>query len=163
QYHTPGDTPANLSPASVQNHGANALALTRALGGEDLAPIDIVASGAYARGDLTYFRVLGLLVTYPDGWSVPVALLAVLVVVALLRRRPGSVALMAGALLVLAALSLFLAVVAQSSGFLLAWPVVGLGLGTAVVLLAGDRPVVAVIGLVLGAVPAVALLVPFAV
>ena len=33
QYHTPGDVPANLSPASVQNHGGNALALTRAPGG----------------------------------------------------------------------------------------------------------------------------------
>ncbi len=241
RYHTPDDTPANLDPASVQNHGANALALTRALGERDLAPLDPAASGAPPQGDLTYFRALGLLVTYPDGWALPVSLLAVLTVLALvvlarrrsratvagvlggaggylvalavavglglalwqvlvairpsygdigpflgrplayeiadallallavtatvavLRRRPGPVALASGALLVIGALAVLLAVVAPGSAFLLAWPVIGLALGLVVVVLAGDRPVVAAVGLVVGAVPAVALLVPFAV
>ncbi|GAA4933176.1 peptidase M28-like protein [Actinomycetospora succinea] len=241
QYHTPGDVPPNLSPASVQNHGGNALALTRTLGSSDLAPLDPVASGAPASGDSTYFTVLGRTVTYDSWWAWPVAGLAlllalVLVVVArvrrqatisgvvggffgyllslvlglavgigfwqalvairpsyadtgpfvgrplmyeiaaglaafvvvtlmvsLLRRRPGGMAFAAGSLLVLALLAIGLAVVAPGSVFLLAWPVVGLALGLTVVALAGERPWLAVPFFVLGAVPAVALLIPFAV
>ncbi|GAA4728466.1 M20/M25/M40 family metallo-hydrolase [Actinomycetospora chibensis] len=241
QYHTPGDVPANLSPASVQNHGGNALALTRALGERDLAPLDPAASGAPATGDRTYFTALGHLVTYATFWAWPVAGLALLLVVvliavararrkatiagvlggaltylvalvaavaagvgfwaalvairpayadtgpflgrplfyeiavgvlafavttlvvSLLRRRPGGAALCAGALLVLALLAAALAVVAPGSVFLLAWPVVGLAMGLTLVLLAGERLWLAVPLLVLGAAPAVALLIPFAV
>ncbi|MDD7933947.1 M20/M25/M40 family metallo-hydrolase [Actinomycetospora straminea] len=241
QYHTPGDTPANLSRASVQNHGGNALALTRALGAEDLAPLDPVASGREPTGDRTYFAALGYLVTYDSSWAWGVAGLALLLVVvlvvvarvrrqatiggvlgglavylltlgvavaagigfwralvwfrpsyadtgpflgrptlydvaagilafvvvtlvvSLLRRRPGGLAFACGALLVLALLSLGLAAVAPGSVFLLAWPVVGLAVGLLVVALAGERPWLAVPFFVLGAVPAVALLVPFAV
>ncbi|PVZ11014.1 peptidase M28-like protein [Actinomycetospora cinnamomea] len=241
QYHTPGDVPPNLSRASLQNHGGNALALTRALGDRDLAALDPTASGQPPTGDRTYFAVLGVLVTYASVWAWAVAGLAlvlavVLVVVArarqratiggvvgaallyvlglvvavaagiglwqglvwfrpayadigpfvgrpglyeaaagvlafvittlvvsVVRRRPGAVALAAGALLVLALLSVALAVVAPGSVFLLAWPVVGLALGVIVVLFAGERPWLAVPVFVLGAVPAVALLIPFAV
>lgn len=241
QYHTSGDVPPNLSRASLQNHGGNALALARSLGALDLAPLDPVASGLPAGGDATYFTVLGRTVTYDSGWAWPVAGLAlllaiVLVVVArtrrkatlggvvggffgyllavalalavgigfwqalvairpsyadtgpfvgrplmyeiaaglaafvvvtlmvsLLRRRPGGMAFAAGSLLVLALLAVGLAAVAPGSVFLLAWPVVGLALGLVVVALAGERPWLAVPFLVLGAVPAVALLIPFAV
>lgn len=241
QYHTPGDTPANLGRASVQNHGGNALALTRTLGAEDLAPLDPAASAREPSGDRTYFAALGYLVTYDSSWAWGVAGLALLLVVvlvvvarvrrrativgvlggllaylltlvvavaagigfwqalvwfrpsyadtgpflgrptlyeiaagvlafvvvtlvvSLLRRRPGGLALACGALLVLALLSLGLAVVAPGSVFLVAWPVVGLAVGLLVVALAGERPWLAVPFFVLGAVPAVALLVPFAV
>jgi len=241
QYHTPGDVPPNLSRASLQNHGANALALSRALGDRDLAPLDPVASGAPPQGDRTYFALLGVLVTYGSGWAWLVAVLGLVLVVVLVvaarvrrratvggvvggaltyvlglavavaaglglwrglvwlrpayadtgpflgrpllyeiaagvlafvvttsvvsvvRRRPGAVALAAGSLLVLALLAVGLAVVAPSSVFLLAWPVVGLALGLIAVVLAGERPWLAVPFLVLGAVPAVALLIPFAV
>ncbi|MEJ2862845.1 M20/M25/M40 family metallo-hydrolase [Actinomycetospora flava] len=241
QYHTPGDVPPNLSRASLQNHGGNALALTRTLGSEDLAPVDPVASGLPPAGDATYFTVLGRTVTYDSWFAWPLAggallLAIVLVVVArvrqkatvggvvggffgyllalvlglavgigfwqalvairpsytdtgpfvgrplmyeiaaglaafvvvtlmvsLLRRRPGGMAFAAGSLLVLALLAVGLAVVAPGSVFLLAWPVVGLALGLIVVASAGERPWLAVPFLVLGAVPAVALLIPFAV
>ena len=63
----------------------------------------------------------------------------------------------------LALLTAALAVVAPGSVFLLAWPVVGLALGLTLVLLAGERLWLAVPLLVLGAAPAVALLIPFAV
>ena len=240
-YHSPGDVPAALSRASLQNHGGNALALTRALGDRDLAPLDPAASGAPAGDDRTYFPVLGHLVTYPSGWAGPHAGLALLLVagVALLarqrgrttvggvlagaatfllalaaalaaglgtwaalvairpsyadtgpflgrpllyeiaagvlaflvvtlavsvqRRRPGAVAVCAGSLLVLALLTVALAVVAPGSVFLLGWPVVGLALGLAVVLVAGDRPWLAVPAVVVGAAPTAVLLVPFAV
>lgn len=241
QYHTPGDVPPNLSRASLQNHGGNALALTRTLGATDLAPLDPVASGAPVSGDATYFTVLGRTVTYDSWWAWPLAGVALLLaivltvvararrqatiagvvggffgylgslvlalavgigfwqalvairpsyadtgpfvgrplmyeiaaglaafvvvtlMVSLLRRRPGGMAFAAGSLLVLALLAIGLAVVAPGSVFMLTWPVVGLTLGLIVVALAGERPWLAVPFLVLGAVPAVALLIPFAV
>ena len=241
QYHTPGDIPPNLSRASVQNHGGNALALTRALGARDLAPLDPAASGLPASGDSTYFTVLGYLVTYDSVWAWAVAGLALLLVVvlivvarvrrkatiagvlggaltylvslvaavavgigfwqalvwfrpayadtgpflgrptfyeiaagvlafavttlvvSLLRHRPGGAALATGALLVLALLAAGLAVVAPGSVFLLGWPVAALALGLTIVLLVGERLWLAVPFLVLGAAPAVALLIPFAV
>jgi hypothetical protein len=241
QYHTPGDAPANLSGGSLQNHGGNALALTRALGDRDLAPLDPAASGAPASGDRTYFVVLGVLVSYDSIWAWGVAGLALVLVVALVviarhrrratvggvlgsaliyllglvvavaagvglwqglvwfrpayadtgpflgrpvlyeiaagvlafvittlvvsvvRRRPGAVALAAGALLVLALLAAGLAVVAPGAVFLLAWPVIGLALALILVLLVRERPWLAVPALVVGAVPLVALLIPFAV
>lgn len=83
--------------------------------------------------------------------------------VSLLRRRPGGMAFATGSLLVLALLAVGLAVVAPGSVFMLAWPVLGLALGLVVVALAGERPWLAVPFFVLGAVPAVALLIPFAV
>lgn len=234
RYHTPDDTPENLDPASVQNHGANALALTRALGTRDLAPLDPRASGLPAQGDRTYFALLGVLVTYSEAWAWPVAVLALVAVLGVgglaVRRRRSTVggvlggtvvALLAlvaalvlgiglwralvairpsyadtgpflgrpfayelaaaalallvvtvvgrrlgvacGALLVLGLLGVLLAAVAPGSSFLLAWPALGLAIGLGVVVLGPDRPVLATAGLVIGAIPAVALLVPFAV
>ncbi|WP_345412863.1 M20/M25/M40 family metallo-hydrolase [Actinomycetospora chlora] len=241
QYHSPGDVPANLSRESLQNHGGNALALTRALGDRDLAPLDPIASRQPPTGDRTYFSALGHLVTYDSSWAWPLAGLAIVLVLALvvvarvrrkatvggvlggalvyllslavavaagvglwqglvwtrpsyadtgpflgqpllyevaagvlaflvttlvvslLRRRPGGIAFATGALLVLALLTAGLAVVAPGSVFLLGWPVVGLALGLLLVVLAGERLWLATPLFVLGAVPAVALLVPFAV
>lgn len=82
-YHTPQDTPAAMDRGSLQQHGANALALTRAFGSVDLRH-------QTASGDDTYFPVLGLLVRYPGALVWPLAALAALAVaaaVALARRR----------------------------------------------------------------------------
>ncbi len=81
EYHTTGDSPANLDSGSVQGHGDAALGLARALGDRDLAPLDPAVSGAASPGDQTYFRVPGGMLTYPSGLAVPLAVLAALVLV----------------------------------------------------------------------------------
>ncbi|NRQ31925.1 M28 family peptidase [Nonomuraea sp. NN258] len=80
-YHTAGDSIANLDRGSLQHHGANMLALTRALGGADLRTLR-------ADHDVTYFRAFGAMVTYPGGLVGPLAVLAVVAVagLALLAR-----------------------------------------------------------------------------
>jgi len=83
-YHGPGDTPANMDRSSLQQHGANALALAHTFGAADIAALAMPSAG-----DSTYFPALGTLVCYP-GWLVwPLAVLAVLAVLALaaLARR----------------------------------------------------------------------------
>ncbi|MFD0890953.1 M28 family peptidase, partial [Streptosporangium algeriense] len=75
-YHTAADSIANLDPGSLQHHGANMLALTRALGGADLRTLT-------ADHDVTYFRALGVMITYPGTAVLPLAVLAVLAVVVL--------------------------------------------------------------------------------
>ncbi len=84
RYHTPGDTIANLNPASLQHHGANMLGLTRALGNSDLATLT-------ADHDATYFRLFGSVISYPIALVWPLALVALLAVAALmaLARRRG--------------------------------------------------------------------------
>ncbi|RJL24166.1 M28 family peptidase [Bailinhaonella thermotolerans] len=82
-YHTAGDSIGNLNPGSLQHHGSNMLALARALGGTDLGSLK-------ADHDVTYFRALGTLITYSDGFVRPLAVLAVLALaglVALARVR----------------------------------------------------------------------------
>jgi Peptidase family M28 len=84
-YHSPEDKPSYMNRGSLQQQGANALALTRAFGRADIG-----ALAKPAGHDATYFPVLGTLVRYP-GWLVwPFALLAVVGVLALAlvaRRR----------------------------------------------------------------------------
>jgi hypothetical protein len=86
RYHTSEDTVENLSPASLQHHGDNALAATRALS---------TGSGFTGSGsDAVFFDVLGFgVVRWPKGWTLVIAILAlVLVVLASLassRRRDG--------------------------------------------------------------------------
>lgn len=82
RYHTPGDTPANLDPRSVQQHGTSMLALAGALGAADLAPLDPAVSGLPPAGDVTYFSLFGRLWVYPDGYVLPLAGLAVLALLA---------------------------------------------------------------------------------
>jgi hypothetical protein len=68
QYHSPTDTPANLDPSSLQHHGDNLLRLAQVFGEQQL-PLP--------RGDdVTFFTLLGTLVWYPEGLTVPLALLA---------------------------------------------------------------------------------------
>jgi hypothetical protein len=83
-YHTPLDTPDRMDRRSLQHHGDNALALARELGGTDLPALR-------ADGDATYFPTPVGLVRYPGSWTWPLAVLALLAVVALtwLARRRG--------------------------------------------------------------------------
>jgi hypothetical protein len=83
-YHAPTDLPSAMDRDSLQHHGDNALALTRSLGGMDLADTK-------ATGDATYFPVPGGQVDYPGSLVWPIAALALLAVVALgwLARRRG--------------------------------------------------------------------------
>ncbi|MEU7899320.1 M28 family peptidase [Nonomuraea sp. NPDC049152] len=81
-YHTAGDSIANLDRGSLQHHGENMLALARALGGADLPALA-------SDHDVTYFRIFGIMVTYPVALVWPLALLAVLALLglALVARR----------------------------------------------------------------------------
>lgn len=86
RYHTANDSIANLDRGSLQQHGENMLAMARTLGGTDLATVE---SGH----DDTYFRLLGIPVSYPNGLVWPLAVLAVLLIGLLtwLARRRGLV------------------------------------------------------------------------
>ncbi len=77
-YHSPQDTPQAMDRASLQQHGSNALALARAFGAADIAPLAIPSGG-----DRTYFPVLGTLVRYPGWLNWPLAVLAALAVLGL--------------------------------------------------------------------------------
>ncbi|MEU4508606.1 M28 family peptidase [Nonomuraea wenchangensis] len=82
-YHTAGDSLANLDPGSLQHHGSTMLALARALGAADLPALR-------TDHDATYFRLFGVLITYPDALVWPLAGLAATAVVGLAvvaRRR----------------------------------------------------------------------------
>ncbi|MED7929051.1 M28 family peptidase [Nonomuraea sp. LP-02] len=82
-YHTAGDSLANLNPGSLQHHGSTMLALTRALGAADLPALR-------TDHDATYFRLFGVLITYPDALVWPLAGLAAAAVAGLAvvaRRR----------------------------------------------------------------------------
>ncbi|WP_433828250.1 M28 family peptidase [Actinoplanes sp. CA-015351] len=83
-YHAPTDTPESMNRDSLQHHGENTLAVLRELGGRDLA-------GIGDGGDATYFPVPGLLIRYPGSLVLPLAVLALVAVVALawLARRQG--------------------------------------------------------------------------
>lgn len=73
-YHTALDSVERLDPASLQHHGANALALARSFA--DAPELDALGTG----GDAVYFNPLGsLFVHYPASWTLPLlVLLAVL-------------------------------------------------------------------------------------
>jgi hypothetical protein len=75
-YHATTDNPATLDPRSVQHHGSYALALTQHFGNQDLNAFP--ASG----GDVVYFSLFsGVFVNYPTAWTVPLAILAGLMLI----------------------------------------------------------------------------------
>jgi len=85
-YHAPEDRPSYMDQASLQQHGDDAVALARSFGAADIAALTVPAAN-----DSTYFPVLSVLLRYP-GWLVwPLAILALLAVVglAVLARRRG--------------------------------------------------------------------------
>ncbi len=69
RYHTRRDDVEDIDLGSLQHHGSNALALTRHFGNRDLSNV---------RGeDRVYFTVPGAgVVSYPQDWAVPLALVA---------------------------------------------------------------------------------------
>lgn len=83
-YHTPLDNLDTVDEGSVQHHGSYALALARSLGTQNLNEL-----GA---PDAVYFDIFGRkLVSYPQAWALPLAILCALGFAALtvfgLRRR----------------------------------------------------------------------------
>ena len=75
RYHTPLDDVGHVDLASLQHQGQNALAIVRALADEDL--------DTPRTGSAVFFDVLGFgIVWWPRGLTLPLALLALLLVVA---------------------------------------------------------------------------------
>lgn len=82
RYHTQLDDLAHLDPRSVQHLGQQGVGLAR-----QLATVDLDA--VRAPGRLVYTDVLGTFVLrWPEPWTVPLALLGLLGVLALGDRRP---------------------------------------------------------------------------
>lgn len=85
-YHAPQDDIEHQSIESLQHHGSNTLATARALGAADLARV-----AEPAADDATFFPVLGQLIRYPGALVWPIAIGAVVSVLAagflLVRRR----------------------------------------------------------------------------
>lgn len=78
KYHTPLDTPRNLSPGSLQHHGDHALSLARHFASTD--DLDDLPRG----GPATSFALPGLgLVVYPSAWAPALAGLVALAALAL--------------------------------------------------------------------------------
>ncbi|WP_043621731.1 M20/M25/M40 family metallo-hydrolase [Nonomuraea candida] len=95
RYHTADDSLALLNRGSLQHHGTNMLALARALGAADLPALD-------ADHDVTYFRLFGVMVTYPNALVWPLAGLGVAAVAGLAllawrRRVAGPARIVVGA------------------------------------------------------------------
>ena len=116
-YHTPADDLASVSWASLQHHGETALGMVRQLDASGLA----TRSEADA---VVYFSLRPWLVRYPTGWSLPLAVLALVLFGAAVRRADIAVRELvrraaqhlAGVLLAtLAATALWLAVAASRS------------------------------------------------
>jgi hypothetical protein len=84
-YHTAADSLENLSAASLQHQGDNALAAVRGLGGADL--------DSPPPGKAVFFDVLSsFVVSWPAGWSLVLAIVAFLLVIAaiVMARRRGA-------------------------------------------------------------------------
>ncbi len=78
-YHTTRDSVENLSMASLQHHGDNALAAVRGLSEENLASPPV--------GDAVFFDVLSLFVVrWPKPWTSALAVLALMLVAIAARR-----------------------------------------------------------------------------
>jgi hypothetical protein len=70
-YHSMQDNPQTIDLRSLQHHGSYALSLTQRLGNQDLN------TARSSGGDAVYFTLFrGLLVSYPAGWAVPLAVLS---------------------------------------------------------------------------------------
>jgi hypothetical protein len=117
-YHSPQDTPARLDQSSVQEQGRYALALARRFGNEDLRQPP--------PGDAVYFPTrLTPLVVYPGSWVMPLASLAVallLVAAGVAKRRRARGLWMAIPLALLAALQFPLISAAPGVTYLVEWP-----------------------------------------
>jgi len=97
RYHTSHDDVAHLNPGSLQHHGAQMLALTRRIASEPL-PRPVTGDGVFFD-----FPVLGL-VLYPTSFAVPLAILALLLTVVVVRRDWRRAAI--GAVIILSSIAL---------------------------------------------------------
>jgi hypothetical protein len=81
-YHNPRDTVENFESASMQHHGANMLALACAFGERDLDRLD-------SDTNATFFTLFGAAISYPAWLIWPLAVFAIVALVALsiLARR----------------------------------------------------------------------------
>ena len=123
RYHTSEDDVAHLGGESIQHHGNQALALTRAFGNAQL-PRPREAGGE--KGDAVFFDLpLVGIVLYPESWAPPFALLALaagIVALVLSARREGAAWLAAGLGVVTLVVSVVAAaLLAAGAAWLFAW------------------------------------------
>ncbi len=131
-YHSALDTPEHLSAASVQNHGAYALALTRHFGDMDLTQL---GSG---KGDAVFFNSVGHhLIEYSESWVFPNTILLVLLVLASLTINIRRKEITAGRT-ILASLAWCVILLAVPVVLMGVWWVVSLDIGDR--LIRGDAP-----------------------
>lgn len=106
-YHTPLDNQVHADVRLLQHHGDNALAAARALANADLTR----RSGE----NVVHFDLLGLFVVWwPEGWTVWLAIVGLLVsIAALVREREGALTALAAFFVSLAA--------AFAAGFVIVW------------------------------------------
>ena len=116
-YHAPDDTQARQSVQSLAHMGTVALAMVRTLD-RDLPP------GGVPPGAAVYGDVLGLVVVrWPDGWTLPMAVVALLVAglgIAPARRGIAGMAAALGVLAVSAGLGWLLGAIAGMGGLTMA-------------------------------------------
>lgn len=95
KYHAADDTPENVSHATLQHHGENALAVAQRFGNMSLGNLN--------EPDRVYFNWFGLLVHYPNSWVIPLTVLIGIMLVFslanLLKKRAIDVKGMAFSLL----------------------------------------------------------------
>lgn len=131
-YHSALDTPQNLSAASLQHHGSYALALSRYFGNIDLARMP------QNTGDAVFFNPLGgELIWYPERWTISgeillTALVAIVVVMGLSRKR------IAASKVFLGAVCSFVLVVVLAALLAAVWWVFSIAFGRR--LIRGDSP-----------------------
>ena len=81
RYHTRHDDIAHLNPGSMQHHGAQMLALTKRIANEPL-PRPATGDGVFFD-----FPIVGLVV-YPVWLAIPLALVALVLTIIVVRRQP---------------------------------------------------------------------------
>lgn len=112
-YHSARDDLVHLDLASVQHQGANAFAVLLRAADTPLAELD-------AAGDATYIDLgARVLLAWPAAWNLPLALAALVLVLALAARR-APVTLRSGAWAMLALLATL--AITPLIGWLLSWP-----------------------------------------
>ena len=124
RYHTPLDNVRYLDPGSLQHHGENALAMTRALAGAETVP--------RAASDRVFFDLFGtVMVSWPVAWNAGLLAIGGLAWLLLAWRVRRDSALRVGRL-------------SATAAVLLAAPAAALGLGSGLQrLLGGTAPAAA--------------------
>jgi hypothetical protein len=141
-YHSPHDDPAHLDRSSVQEQGRYALALTRRFGGQDLRQPPT--------GGAVYFPTRWTpLIAYPASWAMPLAWIAVALLIAaggVAKRRRARGLWIVVPLALMAALQFPLASVAPGVTYLVEWPLLA-GIAAFALLTTAPDTVEPVVGL----------------